>query len=461
MSSGKKQPRSEGKFNFSHINEIRSAVVVETFNMIAGRDLTVEKQAKECLALYHGEKGIMGQAEKFMKRMAVYSQLWHEDQTKYGNRFVISERLHQQAGKALVAGDNITEALIRQQYATQPENQLSGTTIVSRAKDVVKEAKKMHTLLRVAVRERVLDKAENGEYTFPSGKSEDDFDHWMIKKMYNWDLLFGPSGKASANKKSSGAQEGQKSAGDTSPTEDDEAEEEVVEEEVTNNDDDDASMSSGTIPPRDIFPSTSDDSDEEVEGLEADPPNNWLPKGWVVFKTRGPMSLPIEDRLDFFSGQWSETGKKSTTNDGRAQARKDDVAARTAQREYAFNDLTGSKAISDLRGVGADTRKFVVLHAQKNAQLSIQEYEADVMKFNMASKSRSGQRDANLEIAKIFKDLGDIDEVKAAVASAREDMAAINKIDTQLMELRNKGADGGTSPTNREQSTSPTTTEQS
>ena len=310
----------------------------------------------------------------------------------------------------------------------------------------------MHTLLRVALRERVLDKAENGEYTFPSGKSEDDFDHWMLKKMWNWDLLYGASGKTVNATTSRDAQEEQKSAADTdttTPTKDSEDDN----EEEDDNKSDDGSDASNTIPPRDIFASTSGETEEqeqeqeqeeeEVEGLEVDPPTNYLPKGWVVFKTRGPMSLPIENRLDFFSGHWTEAGKKTSTNDGRAHARKEEAQAKNAQREYAFNDLTGSKSSSDLRGVGADSRKFVVLHAQKNAQLSIQQYEADVMKLNMASKSRSGQRDANLEIAKIFKDLGDIDEVKAAVANARADMAAINDIDTKLIELRNNDASGG------------------
>lgn len=67
MSSGKKHPRSEGKFQFSHINEIRSVICVETLNLLAGKDLTTEKQALECFQLYHGGAGIMGQAEKFMK----------------------------------------------------------------------------------------------------------------------------------------------------------------------------------------------------------------------------------------------------------------------------------------------------------------------------------------------------------------------------------------------------------
>ena len=53
----------------------------------------------------------------------------------------------------------------------------------------------MHVFLQTAVKEHVLDKVEGGEYSFPSGRSEDDFDHWLLKKMYNWDKNFGATGE--------------------------------------------------------------------------------------------------------------------------------------------------------------------------------------------------------------------------------------------------------------------------
>jgi hypothetical protein len=58
----------------------------------------------------------------------------------------------------------------------------------------MREAKKMDSLLKDAVRARVLEKTANGEYGIPSGRNEDDFDNWMLKKMFNWDKLFGASG---------------------------------------------------------------------------------------------------------------------------------------------------------------------------------------------------------------------------------------------------------------------------
>jgi len=40
--------------------------------------------------------------------------------------------------------------------------------------------------------------------------------------------------------------------------------------------------------------------DDESVASDLNPPANFLPKGWVLFKTRGPLSFPKENRLDFF-----------------------------------------------------------------------------------------------------------------------------------------------------------------
>ena len=111
--SSKKNPRSEVKFNFSVINEIRSVICVETFRMIAQKSMVVPKQRKTCFKLYHGEKEIMGQAEKIIKRSSIYSDIWAVEQSKLGPRYFIPNRLHQQYWNMLVMGDNITESLIR------------------------------------------------------------------------------------------------------------------------------------------------------------------------------------------------------------------------------------------------------------------------------------------------------------------------------------------------------------
>lgn len=198
MSSGKKHGRAEPKINVKIINEMKSVICVETLNMISNKSMDAKKQRAECYKIYHGAVGtIMGQAEQFMKAgsmLSVYSNMWVLERTKSGNRYVIPERLHQQYGKVLVGGDNITEDHIRRLYDNKPESRLNGKTIITQARDTIREAKKMDSLLKDAVTARILEKTVNGEYSFPSERNKDDFDSWMLKKIFNWNQLFGPSG---------------------------------------------------------------------------------------------------------------------------------------------------------------------------------------------------------------------------------------------------------------------------
>ena len=108
----------------------------------------------------------MGQAEKFIKRMSIYADMWEVEVTKLGNRYIIPECLHQQYGKVMVAGDNITESLIWRLFEKNPDELLTGVAIIAKAKDAVKEAKKIHGLLKTALKEKIVEKSLPF-YTFP------------------------------------------------------------------------------------------------------------------------------------------------------------------------------------------------------------------------------------------------------------------------------------------------------
>lgn len=436
-SSGKKTARPEAKFQAKTINEVKTVVCVETFNLISKKDMDVKKQIAECYKTYHGAQGVMGQAEQFMKQMSVYANVWEVEHTKNGSRNVIPERLHQQYGKVLVAGDNITESLIRLLYENKPDSRLNGKTIISRARIAIQGAKKMDSLLKEAVKARVLDAPVNGEYGMPSGKSEDDFDTWMLKQMYNWKKLYGPSGGEDDDDDdevvaASASMDGQSDLGN--PKED---ENNTSIDSKDDDDDIDGNEDHTTIAPKEIFPDDDDDDGGGDSGEVADPPANYLPKGWVLFKTRGPMSMPIENRMNFFSDEHEPGGKKRNTKDGRNHARTEIANEKSIHRDFAFNEMYSAAGSKDIRGVGADNRKFVASYAQKNAQLSLQQYEADVLKLNLVSQSKGKQRDANLAIANLLKDMGDKDGALASINDAKYEMSQINDIDAQMMELKN------------------------
>ena len=75
--------------------------------------MKVPEQRESVFKLCHGdEKEVMGQAEQFMKWL-LDTNLWKVEEIKVGNCFIIYECLHQQYGKVLVAGDNLSVSLIR------------------------------------------------------------------------------------------------------------------------------------------------------------------------------------------------------------------------------------------------------------------------------------------------------------------------------------------------------------
>ena len=434
--SGKKHPRSEVKFNFGVINELRSVICVETFRMIAQQSMTVAKQRDTCVKLYHGENEVMGQAEKFMKRLSIYSDMWEVEQSKSGPRYFIPERLHQQYGKILVAGDNITESLICRLYEKNPDEKLSGQAIISKAKEAVKEAKKMHGLMSIGVKEGILQKTEGGEYGFPSGRTEDDFDQWLLKRLFNWDKHYGASGKQQFNDSTVNTSNNQcDGGGEDENTENKESD--VVVNDVTN---DTTIEEDDLVVPNNIFAdeiqlNTSSVADD-AESTDVDPPQNYLPRGWVLFKTRGLMSMPVENRLDFFSESLAES--KRNIKHGRDHFRKEVAKEKAASRDFAFDDLSTSVSSKDTRGVSAVNRKFALRAAQRDAQLSLQHFEADLLKVNSVLKSKHGQRDSHLEMAKLHIALDEKEEAKKELAMAKAAMSEITELEVAAMKMDSK-----------------------
>ena len=109
--------------------------------------------------------------------------------------------------------------------------------------------------------------------------------------------------------------------------------------------------------------------------VEKDPPDEYLPKGWLVFQLLGPFGHH-KIRVNFFSDKYAEGKKNDRTDFCQAQS-----VAKEAGHDNAFNDDCRSESLnSNSRGVGERNRKYLERAAQRNAQFSIQQYEAEVMK---------------------------------------------------------------------------------
>ena len=94
----------------------------------------------------------------------------------------------------LVGGANITGNLIHRLHEKNPDEMLSRQVIIAKVKEAVKEAKKIHGLMSVTVKEGVLQKVDGRKFSFPLGCTEDNFNQWLLKQLFNWDKYYGSSG---------------------------------------------------------------------------------------------------------------------------------------------------------------------------------------------------------------------------------------------------------------------------
>jgi hypothetical protein len=181
----------------------------------------------------------------------------------------------------LVRGDNITLHLTRLTYATKTEL-LTGKTLIALAKNVIKEARKMSSLLPKAIKVHVLSRAANGKYDFPSGKTEDNFDHFMLKRMYKWEKCYGASGGATTEDEKDDAKDDEDdgSLGKVATDAD-------VTMVVGNNHNNDDNSKDELVIPKEIFEIDNNEVPpirDNIEDSDEEPDNSFLPKGWVVLR---------------------------------------------------------------------------------------------------------------------------------------------------------------------------------
>ena len=86
----------------------------------------------------------------------------------------------------------------------------------------------------------------------------------------------------------------------------------------------------------------------------------------------------------------------------------------------------------------AVNQKFSARRAQRDAQLLNQQYESEVVKINLVLKSKSGQRDALIQIVQMHNTLGNVAEAMLEMMKVTVCMAEISKIKDHLLELKNE-----------------------
>ncbi len=117
-------------------------------------------------------------------------------------------------------------------------------------------------------------------------------------------------------------------------------------------------------------------------------------------------------------------------------------------RDYAFDDTSTSVSTREARGVSLVNRKFAVHATQKDAQLALQHFEADILKINAVLKSKDGQHTGHLEMAKLYISLDDREEAKKELAMAKQLMKEISELETTAMNMDSKSATTSSSALN-------------
>ena len=186
------KPPAPAQFPSKVYLEFKRLIAVECLTKFSANDMKNADQEKQLFKYYHGQGDVVSQTSKLMSGMSPYTELWETVVTDSGTQVIIPEKLHRQMGKTLVRGKNITEVYIQNTYVSR-SGLISGRTGRGYAQEATREAKKMLSLVGVAVRDGILEKDGNN-YIYPSGKKEVDFINFILFNMYNWSKLYGATG---------------------------------------------------------------------------------------------------------------------------------------------------------------------------------------------------------------------------------------------------------------------------
>jgi len=187
-----RQPKHD-KINQSVIKQIKSLLAVDITIGLSNKDMTTTQQEESIFQNYHGGNDRVSQIDQFLEGKGLYRSMWEKEDTTSGPRSIIPSSLHRQHGKSIVKGGNMNHLVLSNTYAHQ-DGVLTGRTLKGYARDAIRDAKKILSLMPHAVKDNVVVKVGD-EYDYCSGKNENDLVDYLLLRIYNWDKLFGATGK--------------------------------------------------------------------------------------------------------------------------------------------------------------------------------------------------------------------------------------------------------------------------
>ncbi len=184
-----------------------------------------------------------------------------------------------------------------------------------------------------------------------------------------------------------------------------------------------------------------------LQVLEMHPSANKLKKG-VVHASMGLVKLPPPGGLSTASTTTTSlsigldfSAAKSygdATKNSRKMFREEFSNNMASRRDHHSDNPSFGLSSKDDRCKGAANRRFADRFSQREAQLYNQQYEVEVLKLNSVLRSKSGQRDARIQLAHLYNTIGDTDKAKLELEQVGDIISAITKIEEDLMQQKNR-----------------------
>ena len=366
--------------------ELQRYLAVAAYERNKDKSMHEKEQCRAIENSFHGNGGdAVGQVWKFLNlKESYFKTLVHrEDVHNTGVSSsilpIVISKTFSRSDCTLILGDsgNITSDILKRTFMNKPQRN-SGRHIMDMAKEEAREAKKMVSQMSEAVKMGIVER-NGGEYTYCSGKTEEDLDNFICFRMFNWDRLYGASG------------------GD-----------DAVEE---------ADLDNLNVAA----------TDEEMSKMPC-PPKEYLPKGFFLFKGRGPMA-PKKDRYDLVNNGLShENGSRTKT---RQEEKK--------KKDGACNFEAGTDGGRGM-SLGATYKDMAIISQQKR-KLDQLDHAADIACITSVLNSKNSRWKTTLDTIKMLHEIGQAEEAKKMAQELPEISAEVKKLESQLELLKNQTVD--------------------
>ncbi len=360
--------------------ELQRFIAVQAYEKNKNKSMHETDQLQAFATSFHGNGAdIVGQVWKFLHQKEEYyldmvhrEDVYKTGQSQSSNWPIVIRKTYNRSNSVLILGENgnVTSDILKQTTQNAPKR-CSGRHVLDMAKEEAREAKKMVTQMSEAVKMGIVE-LNGGEYTYCSGKTEEDLDNFICWRMHNWKQIYGASG----------------------------------------GDDKDLNNLNPTA------------TEEDMSAMGA-PKVTYIPKGWFLFKARGPMA-PKENRYDLMNN-----GLSTEVNGSRKKTRQEEKTAKDNARGFEAGS-DGGRGMS----LGATIKDMAII-AQQKRKLDQLDHAADIARLTSAMNSKNARWKTTLDTVKMLHEIGQAEEAKKMAQELSKISTEVKGLERKLELLKN------------------------